>query len=74
MTKTNKRLLISVILNFLIVIFEAVGVFLSLRRRGVEAFLFYTELTNYLTLIISLIYVVFGIVVLKNQENLHFLL
>ena len=70
MAKNNKKLLISVILNFLIVLFEIVGVVLSLKRRGVEAFLYYTELTNYLTLLISLLYVIVGIIVLKNNSKI----
>jgi hypothetical protein len=69
MTKSNKKLLISIILNLLIVGFEIIGAILSLKRRGIEAFLFYTELTNYITLIISSIYVVLGIIALKNSSS-----
>ena len=69
MSKINKKLLISIILNLLIVVFEIIGVVLSIRRRGVEAFLFYTELVNYLTLVISLIYVIFGFVALKKNTK-----
>lgn len=68
--KSNKKLLVSIILNFVIVALEVIGAILSIKRRGVSAFLFYTELTNYLTLLISLAYGIIGIVVLKNNRKI----
>ena len=71
MERGKKNLIIAIMLNALTVLFEILGLILSLRRRGVMAFLFYTELSNYFTLVISLLFVVFGIIALKNNRKIY---
>ena len=58
----KKKLLMAIVLNVLIVILELVGLVLSIRRHGIKAFQYYTEDSNYFALIVSLAFVICGMV------------
>ncbi len=47
--------------NVLIVIFECIALVLSLINQGVENFLFYTQDSNYLAMLISLLFCIYGV-------------
>lgn len=71
MTKTNKqKLKIAIIFNLIIVIFEIVGVVLSVKRHGAKVFLFYTENSNYFAGLVSFIFCATGIVSLKKNKRI----
>jgi len=53
--KTTKFSLLKIfLLNFILVVLEIIGLFLSIKRHGVSVFVFYTELSNYFSLATSL--------------------
>ena len=66
--KNRTKFLISFILNLIIFSFEIIGLILSIRRRGVEVFLFYTEISNYFTLLISFIFIIFTIISINTNK------
>lgn len=74
MDKNNhgKYKALSLITNAIIVVLEIVGLILSLKRRGLSAFIFYTELSNYLTLIVSFTFCIYLIISIKNSKALPF--
>ena len=66
--KNNKKELFSFFANATIVFMELIGVILSLKRRGVGAFLFYTENVNYFTLLVSLWFVLEYLIKQKTSK------
>ncbi len=49
------------VLNLIIVILEILGFSISIKRRGIKGnFIFYTQISNFITLIASLLLVIFG--------------
>lgn len=67
MTKYNKRTIVALIVNLLIVALEIVGVVLSVQKYGLGVFQFYTENSNYFALIVSAIFCVACIVSLARH-------
>lgn len=55
--KNKKKGLVAFFINLIIVFLEIIGVVLSIKRRGVSAFMFYTEIVNYFTLGVSVWFV-----------------
>lgn len=55
--KNKKKGLLAFFINLIIVFLEIIGVVLSIKRRGISAFMFYTENVNYFTLIVSALFV-----------------
>lgn len=55
---TNKKIILALLANIIIVILEIFGLIFSIRRHGVKVFHYYTENSNYLTLIISTIFTI----------------
>ena len=76
MVKRNK-LVVALIVNIVIVVFETVAVFQSVFNHKLGVFKFYTEDSNYLALVISAIFCVSAIVAITNKANIpkwvHFL-
>ncbi len=68
-SKVSKKFVISILLNSLIVMFGIVGAILSFRTYGWRVFEFYTENSNYLGLVVSLIYCVAAVVALYNNKK-----
>lgn len=56
----KRKMFFALAINILLVMLELIGCYLSIRRHGGRAFLFYTENSNYFALIVSLIFVVAG--------------
>ncbi|MBE5736492.1 MAG: hypothetical protein E7356_03995 [Clostridiales bacterium] len=69
MTK-NKKTIVALVLNCAIILLEIIGAILSLQRHGWSAFLYYTEISNYSTLIISVLFVIFGIITLVKHTHI----
>lgn len=69
MTK-NKKSIIALILNCIIVLLEIIGAILSLQRHGWNAFMYYTEISNYLTLFISVLFVIWGITSITKHTHI----
>ena len=63
-----KEELFSFLANLIIVFMELIGVVLSLKRRGVGAFLFYTENVNYFTLLVSFWFVLEYLIKQKTSK------
>ena len=66
----RKNMIFAIILNIVIIALEIVGLVLSVKRHGAKVFQFYTENSNYLTLIVSLFFVFEGFSALKNNRLL----
>ena len=54
----KSKAILAIIFNISIVVLEIIGVVLSIKRHGLRAFQFYTELSNYLTLFVSFLFVI----------------
>lgn len=50
------KMITAIILNFVIAILEVVGLILSVQRHGINVFAYYTENSNYLALIVSIVF------------------
>lgn len=67
---SKRKLIFALISNFIIIVLEIIGVVLSIKRHSIYVFLFYTENTNYLALVISIIYCIGCLIALKNNTNI----
>lgn len=67
---SRAKLLTAIILNFVIVVLEVAGVILSVQRHGINVFLYYTENSNYLALIVSSIFCVVSTICLVNKTKI----
>lgn len=56
--KTKTKNFVSIILNSLLVIFVLIGIIFSLKQDGLGMFKFYTQDSNYLALIVSIIFLI----------------
>lgn len=65
----RKNIAIALVLNQLIVIFEIVGFILSSERHGVNAVRYYTQISNFLTLVVSVIFCVCATISLVKKDN-----
>lgn len=68
----KRKLVLGLIFNFIILILEIVGLFLSIQRHGIKVFTFYTENSNYFALVVSLIFCIYSIISLKKQTTLPY--
>ena len=68
--ESKRKLYLALAINILIVIMEIIGVFLSIRRHGLKAFQFYTEISNYFSLIVSLFFIIYCMLALRNNAPL----
>ena len=66
----RKKLVLSLLINVVIVVLELVGLYLSLRRHGMKAFQFYTENSNYFTLVVSVCYCLVGAIALRQRRTI----
>ena len=66
--KSNKKLIIALALNIIIVGLEIVGVVFSVQKYGIGVFKFYTENSNYFALIVSTLFCVNAIIALRNKS------
>ena len=65
---TRKKIVLSLLINVVIVVLELIGLYLSLRRHGTKAFQFYTENSNYFTLIVSMCYCLVGVIAISQRR------
>lgn len=68
--KSCGRLVSAIIFNFIIVLLEVVGLVLSIFRHGINVFLYYTENSNYLALIVSIIFCIIATMSLIKKTQL----
>ena len=66
----RKNLAIALLFNVLIIIFEIVGFILSTERHGFNAIKYYTQLSNFLTLIVNVIFCVCAIISFVKKNNI----
>ena len=66
----KNKLFLALIFNALIVVLEIIALFLSINRHGINVFLYYTENSNYFSLIVSLIFCGILIYSLIKHKNL----
>ena len=71
MKKINEKskLKIAVVFNLAIVVFEIVALVLSLKRRGWQVLLFFTQISNYFSLVSSIIFVTKAAASLKTNNS-----
>lgn len=65
--KHKNRLIGALCVNILIVIFEVIALILSVADQGVGNFMFYTQDSNYLAMIVSLLFCVYVVGELRGQ-------
>lgn len=70
MQKNDKDFYIAFFLNFIMVILEIVGLVLSIERHGLNVFYYFTENSNYLTLLISLLFCIYSIIGITNNKKI----
>ena len=67
----NKKIILAFVTNIIIVLLEIFGLILSVKRHGLKVFHYYTENSNYLTLIISLIFCINCIYSLISKKQIN---
>lgn len=65
--KHKNRLIDALCINIFIVIFEAIALALSVINQGVGNFIFYTQDSNYLAMIVSLLFCVYAVRELQGK-------
>lgn len=65
----KQKLQIAIFLNVLIVIFEMIGIVIMFKKMGLELFKYYTEDSNILSCLASIVFIYFGIRALKNNNE-----
>ena len=68
--KSQKKLLIAFIINLCIVVFESIGLILSINKHGLLVFQFYTELCNYFALVASFLFCIYCIIATRKKSKL----
>ena len=70
--KYRKKTIFALFFNIFIVFFEILGVIFSVQRHGIKVFMFYTENSNYLSLLISLSFCIYAIIYLKSNRSIPY--
>lgn len=68
--KKEYRLRGALCANALIVIFEVIALVLSLLEQGLRSFLFYTQDSNYLAMVVSLLFWVYAVKELRGKGEM----
>lgn len=66
----DKKFVWAFCFNFLIVVFEILGLIFSVQKHGIRVFKYYTENSNYFTLLVSIVFCVACIFAIKNKTKI----
>ncbi len=68
--KTNLKLIAAVVVNGLIIVFEVLGLILSIDDHGLAMFQFYTQDSNYFALVASVLFEIYAVRKLRGRGDI----